>query len=363
MSIIATSGIFIIFFICRVNKKWKALLKHRSIWTSATVSKLCGDAVKPALRSQLVKLMKAHFGPELVYLDIDIMNAAGLRFLNQKCPNLISMVLTVENQSLDLSMIPSRLTFLELCFDSSGYAPHDWWLKVNREHFPNLKSLAIKGGYVMVYPPKHWHGHESDYILAFRVFLSQIGQFLTLRHLELNLPYWNNVFWRIDKERLMHGLTPLASRLESFCVTDLDPSYWVPKQLLEYIGDEMNLLKHLKVSVCTQEDNEEQIRCLKHLARLPQLETLYLMPQMSMDVLKPVLPLFPKLKDLHLYDLDKKLQVYEWDFDERDRYRPIKRDNSVAWKSVVGELKAVRPDVRYHLIQNKNNHRMTSAFC
>ena len=55
-----------------------------------------------------------------------------------------------------------------------------------------------------------------------------------------------------------------------------------------------------------------------------------------MDVLKPVLPLFPKLMDLHLYDLDKKLQVYEWDFDERDRYRPIKRDNSVAGRVLWG---------------------------
>ena len=61
----------------------------------------------------------------------------------------------------------------------------------------------------------------------------------------------------------MHGLTPLANRLESFCITDLD-NYWVPKELLEYIGDEMNLLKHLKVSVCTMEDDlEESTRCLK----------------------------------------------------------------------------------------------------
>ena len=170
---------YIIFSIYRVNKKWESASETSLYWTSATVSNLCGDALKPVFRSKPVKLMKAHFGSSLVYLDIDIMNAAGLRFLNQKCPNLLSLVLTVENQSLDLSMIPSRLTFLELCFESrSGFAPHAWWLKVNCEHFPNLKSLAIKGGFTMVYPPKHWHGHERDYILAFRVFLSQIGQFL-----------------------------------------------------------------------------------------------------------------------------------------------------------------------------------------
>ena len=65
---------------------------------------------------------------------------------------------------------------------------------------------------------------------------------------------------------------------------------------------------------------------------------LYLVPETSMDVFKPVLPLFSKLKELHLHDVDRKLQVYKWAFDEKDRYRPIKQDNKEAWKSNRGRV-------------------------
>ncbi|XP_072025960.1 uncharacterized protein [Amphiura filiformis] len=282
----------------RVNKKWRNLLIHRLLWTNATVPKV-GQAwnATSRFRNVLVKFMKARFGPTLVRLDIALISAAGLRFLDQKCPNLLSLVLGVENASLDLGTLPSRLTFLELQFPSSreGHIPHDWWTKINSTNLPNLKSLAISGGSARIRSPNYWP--VKDTTQAFKVFLNQLSEFHTLQHLELSVLNWEFLECRRDfnfKHILQH-LSPLAQTLESFCIVDRD---WVPRGLVKCICDEMRMLKHLKVSISY--DDEESV-LLKHLTRLPYLETLYMFENIALDLLKEVVPQFPKLKELHLY--------------------------------------------------------------
>ncbi|XP_072025961.1 uncharacterized protein [Amphiura filiformis] len=160
----------------RVNKNWRMLLTQRSLWTHAIISKVDqGYDTRSKFRSVLGKFMKVRFGPSLVYLDTCLMSAAGLRFLDQKCPNLLSLVLGVENASLDLGKLPSRLTFLELQFTMNGYAAHDWWTKINRTNLPSLKSLAISGGNACFHSPNYWPVQDTSY--AFKVFLKQLSEF------------------------------------------------------------------------------------------------------------------------------------------------------------------------------------------
>ena len=137
--------IFFHLYICRVNKKWKSLLTCQSVlWTRVIIPPL-GYAynAETRFRSGLLKFMKPRFGPKLVYLDISVMNAASLRFLDQKCPNLFSLSMCVENPSLDISIIPSRLTFLELRVGTgNGHARQDWWMCVTCENFANLEEFV-----------------------------------------------------------------------------------------------------------------------------------------------------------------------------------------------------------------------------
>ena len=193
-------------------------------------------------RSALVKFMKPRFGPKLVYLDISVMNAASLRFLDQKCPNLFSLSMCVENPSLDISIIPSRLTFLELRVGTgNGHARQDWWMCVTCENFPNLKSLSVIAG--MIIPPERMDVSLEG---AYGVFFKQISKFEGLRYLKLSI-MWSPICMRLIT--VLKKLQPTAKTLESFSVEGGTHGGSVPKQLYQFIGKEMKGLKNLKVSI------------------------------------------------------------------------------------------------------------------
>ena len=351
-------SLFFFICMCRVNKKWKSLLTCQSAFWRRVVIPPLGYAYNREVRfrSGLVKFMKPRFGPKLVYLDIPVMNTASLRFLDQKCPNLFSLSVCVQNPSLDISIIPSRLTFLELRVGTgNGHARKDWWMCVTSENFPNLKSLSVITG--LITPPERM---DWSLEIAYAAFFKQISKFEGLRYLKLSIT-WFGFYMRLTVPPLQK-LHPVAKTLESFSIEGGIHEDWIPKQIYQFIGEEMRSLKNLKVS--GKMNSQEDIDQLKHLAQIPGLQTLYLPEESTLEVLKEVLPLYEKLTDLYLYDVDNKIQVHEWVYVER-RYKhvPRKRVDGDAWKSTVETLKGVRPDVKYHLIEDRKNHRMASAFC
>ena len=198
------------------------------------------------------------------------MSAPGLRFLDQKCPNLQSLVMSIENHTLNFSAIPSRLTMLELRFDSQGghSPPHDWWTKVTHEKFPNLKSLAISGRCVSVRPLEQfsWFGNRHDHYIALRMFLCQIGEFRGLQHLELNIlgDCATAVRSHINPILILEGLNPVANKLESFCILDKDGCS-ISVGILKYIGDQMKMLKYLKTSLCIVASSGVFVSCARNI--------------------------------------------------------------------------------------------------
>ena len=196
--------------------------------------------------------------------------------------------------------------------------------------------------------------------IAYAAFFKQISKFEGLRYLKLSIT-WFGFYMRLTVPPLQK-LHPVAKTLESFSIEGGIHEDWIPKQIYQFIGEEMKSLKNLKVS--GKMNSQEDIDQLKHLAEIPGLQTLYLPEECTLEVLKEVLPLYEKLTDLYLYDVDNKIQVHEWVYVER-RYKhvPRKRVDGDAWKSRVETLKGVRPDVKYHLIEDRKNHRMASAFC
>ena len=329
-----------------------------SIWTRVIIPPLGYAYNREArFRSSLIKFMKPRFGPKLVYLDIPVMNTASLRFLDQKCPNLLSLSMCVQNPSLDISIIPSRLTFLELRVGTgSGHARRDWWMCVTSENFPNLKGLSVITG--MIVPPERMNWSLES---AFATFFNQIGKFEGLRYLKLSI-MWFGVYMR-QRPPILQQLHPAAKTLESFSIEGgIHGDDWIPEQIYQFIGEEMKGLKNIKVS--GRMNSQEDIDQLKHFAKIPGLQSLYLRDESTLVVLKEILPLYEKLTDLYLYDVDNKIQVHEWVYDERRcKCIPRRRIDRDAWKSTVETLKGVRPDVKYHLIEDRKNHRMASAFC
>ncbi|XP_072036652.1 uncharacterized protein [Amphiura filiformis] len=93
----------------------------------------------------LVKFMKLHLSTSLVHLEVCLMNVAGLRYLDKNCPNLTSLVITLENGRINVADIPHRcqLKSLEIRTRDGGGTPKQWWTNLTRVNFPKLESLGF----------------------------------------------------------------------------------------------------------------------------------------------------------------------------------------------------------------------------
>ena len=335
-----------IIIICRVNKKWRSLLNNSDfLWTHVKVR--CNKKQKTKFRSTLVKFMKGRFTSSLVHLDISLMNLAGMRLLDKNCPNLTSLVLTVENGKIDLKNVPNKqnLKSLEIKTSEGGGAPKEWWKSLTRENFPNVDTLGLDIERLHI---KFLDNLCADFVKLEKLLKDSIATFTGLRHLKLSLDwgmYRGSREWGMN---MLQHLQPVVPYLESFHVDYSKYMYDsysqpLPDDMYTYIVNcEMKDLRKLKLPLKHKPD--ENTLFLQQLSDLPQLETLYFLSDVTMQCLKAALPLFTNLKDLHVVNVDKKF--------ETEKHRLSKTAKEELWKTVVDEVKTFCPDLQPHLIDH-----------